>query len=170
MDSWLNMVLMCGLLLIATLQTTNSFRFRRSEKIKSLETNIHHLQKDYNTLGTEWVTKSVFASHLDQLNSFSKSSCTCQALFLERMLNIYEDMFRDMKSKSEKKEVKNNLTNVLHKVAELRDKYLSENKVWNELQTIDLVKVKNGTTQRGALNDFLMVFNRASTEKPQSKD
>jgi len=50
-------------------------------------------------------------------------------------------MFRDMKSKSEKKEVKNNLTNVLHKVAELRDKYLSENKVWNELQTIDLVKV-----------------------------
>jgi len=47
MDSWLNMVLMCGLLLIATLQTTNSFRFRRSEKIKSLETNIHHLQKDY---------------------------------------------------------------------------------------------------------------------------
>jgi len=57
------------------------------------------------------------------------------------MLNIYEDMFRDMKSKSEKKEVKNNLTNVLHKVAELRDKYLSENKVWNELQTIDLVKV-----------------------------
>jgi len=50
-------------------------------------------------------------------------------------------MFRDMKSKSEKKEVKNNLTNVLHKVAQLRDKYLSENKVWKELQTIDLVKV-----------------------------
>ncbi|XP_056100419.1 interferon gamma related [Rhinichthys klamathensis goyatoka] len=165
MDSWLNMVLMCGLLLIASLQTTNSFRFRRSEKIKSLETNIHHLQNDYNTLGTEWVAKSVFASHLDQLNS--KASCTCQALFLERMLNIYEDMFKDMMNKSEKKEVKNNLTNVMSEVKRLRHMYLSENKVWKELQNIDLVKVKNGTIQGGALNDFLMVFNRASTEKHQ---
>ncbi|XP_077089938.1 interferon gamma related [Siphateles boraxobius] len=162
MDSWLNMVLMCGLLLIASLQTTNSLRLRRSGKSKSLETSIHHLQKYYNTLGTEWVAKSVFASHLDQL---SKDSCTCQALLLERMLNIYEDMFKDMMNKSEKKEVKNNLTNVISEVENLRKNYSTEHRVWIDLQNIDLVKVKNGTTQGGALNDFLMVFNRAHTEK-----
>ncbi|KAK7129949.1 hypothetical protein R3I93_019558 [Phoxinus phoxinus] len=156
------MALMCGLLLIASLQTTNSFRFRRSEKSIS-QTNIDHLQKYYNTLGTELVAKSVFASYLHQLDS--KSSCTCHALLLERMLNIYEDMFSDMMKKSEKKDVKNNLTSVMSDVKKLRDKYSTEHRVWKDLQNIDLVKVKNVTTQGGALNDFLMVFEKAKTEK-----
>uniref|UniRef100_A0A671QST0 Interferon gamma related n=1 Tax=Sinocyclocheilus anshuiensis TaxID=1608454 RepID=A0A671QST0_9TELE len=169
MDSWLNMVLLCGLLLIASLQTTKAFRFPRSKsnKIQMLNTNIHNLQAHYNTKGPEWFGKSVFASHLDQLNS--KPSCTCQALLLERMLKIYEDIFQDMLNKSEEKEVETNLIDVITEVNKLKHKYSEEHKVWRELQDIHSVKVKNGTIQGGALNDFLMVFNRAYTEKHHDK-
>lgn len=68
------------------------------------------------------------------------ASCTCQSLLLERMLKIYEDMFKDV-NKNGKKEVKNNLTNVMSEVKNLRHKYNSVHKVWTELQNIDLVKV-----------------------------
>ncbi|XP_026100301.1 uncharacterized protein LOC113071151 [Carassius auratus] len=165
MDSWLNMVLLCGLLLIASLQTTKAFRFPRSksDKIQMLKTNIHNLQAHYNTGGPEWFGKSVFVSHLDQLNS--KPSCTCQALLLERMLKIYEDIFQDMLNKSEEKEVRDNLKDVMTEVNKLKHKYSVEHKVLRELQDIHSLKVKNGTVQGGALNDFLMVFNRAYTEK-----
>ncbi|XDV24901.1 hypothetical protein PO909_028931 [Leuciscus waleckii] len=165
MDSWLNMMLMCGLLLIASLQTTNSLRFRRSEKINSLETNIHHLQNYYKTHGTEWVAKSVFASYLDKLNSMA--SCTCQTLLLGRMLNIYEDMFKDMKEKSDTKDVQKSLENVMSKVEKLRLNYSTEFEVWRQLQNMNRT-VKNETVQKGALNDFLMVFKRA--EKQHGKD
>ncbi|KTF79792.1 hypothetical protein cypCar_00017691 [Cyprinus carpio] len=166
MDSWFNMLLLCGLLLIASLQTTNAFRFRRSksEENHMLNTNIHNLQIHYNTKGPEWIGKHVFVSHLDQLNS--EASCTCQTLLLERMLKIYEDIFQDMsKSKSKETEVKDSLNYVITKVRDLKHRYSQEQKVWRELQDIHSVKVKNETIQ-GALNDFLMVFNRAKTEKP----
>ncbi|XP_048066969.1 interferon gamma-related-like [Megalobrama amblycephala] len=160
MDTWLNMVLLCGLLLIASLQTTDAFRFPKSKREKTnLETNISSLQEQYN--GTEGVSKSVFASHLYQLNS--KASCTCNSLLLERMLNIYEELFQNMKS--EEKEVKNNLKNVMTEVKNLRHQYSEEHKVWRELQEINSVKVKNGTTRGGALNDFLKVFDWAYREK-----
>ncbi|KAF4114726.1 interferon gamma-related-like [Onychostoma macrolepis] len=169
MDSWLNMVLLCGLLLIASLQTTKAFRLRRSKSdtIQMLNTNIHNLQTHYNTKGQEWIGKSVFVSHLDQLNS--KASCTCQALLLERMLKIYEDIFQDMLKKAEEKEIKANLIDVMTEVNKLKHKYSEEHKVWRELQDINSVKVRNGTIQRGALNDFLMVFNQAKTEKHHDK-
>ncbi|XP_067251701.1 interferon gamma-related-like [Chanodichthys erythropterus] len=158
MDSCLNMVLLCGLLLIASLQTTNVFSFPKSKREKTnLETNISSLQEQYN--GTEGVSKSVFASHLYQLNAF----CTCNSLLLERMLNIYEELFQNMKS--EQKEVKNNLKNLMTEVKILRHQYSEEHKVWRELQEINSVKVKNGTTRAGALNDFLQVFDWAYTEK-----
>uniref|UniRef100_A0A671MYJ3 Interferon gamma related n=1 Tax=Sinocyclocheilus anshuiensis TaxID=1608454 RepID=A0A671MYJ3_9TELE len=165
MDSWFNMLLLCGLLLIASLQTTNAFRFQRSKSEEShkLNTNIHNLQVRYNTKGPEWFGKHVFVSHLDQLNS--KASCTCQALLLERMLKIYEDIFQEMLNKSHDTEVKANLKDVMTKVHNLKHKYSEEQKVWRELQDIHSVKVENGTIQ-GALNDFLMVFNRADKEKP----
>ncbi|KAL1275716.1 hypothetical protein QQF64_035339 [Cirrhinus molitorella] len=177
MDSWLNMVLLCGLLLIASLQTTNAFRFRRS-KSDRLKLNIHNLQTHYvsgvycrellqsNTKGRELMETSVFVSHLNQLNS--KGSCTCQGLLLERMLKIYEDIFQDMLNKSEEK-VKSNIMDVMTEVQKLKHKYSEEKKVWRELQDIHTVKVKNGTIQLGALNDFLMVFERASTEKDHNK-
>ncbi|XP_073693783.1 interferon gamma related [Garra rufa] len=170
MDSWLNMLLLCGLLLIASLQTTNAFRFRRSksDKIpKMLSTNIHNLQTHYNTKGQESIGKSLFVSHLDQLKS--KGSCTCQALLLEAMLKTYEDIFQDMLNKSEEKEVKANLMDVMTEVHKLKHKYNEEQKVWRELQDIHSVKVKNGTIQEGALNDFIMVFTRAYTEKTHDK-
>ncbi|KAK2892841.1 hypothetical protein Q8A67_012829 [Cirrhinus molitorella] len=159
------MVLLCGLLLIASLQTTNAFRFRRS-KSDRLKLNIHNLQTHYNTKGRELMETSVFVSHLNQLNS--KGSCTCQGLLLERMLKIYEDIFQDMLNKSEEK-VKSNIMDVMTEVQKLKHKYSEEKKVWRELQDIHTVKVKNGTIQLGALNDFLMVFERASTEKDHNK-
>uniref|UniRef100_A0A672RIW2 Interferon gamma related n=1 Tax=Sinocyclocheilus grahami TaxID=75366 RepID=A0A672RIW2_SINGR len=160
MDSWLNMVLLCGLLLIASLQTTKAFRFPRSKsnKIQMLNTNIHNLQAHY--------VSDIYCHELLQL---SKPSCTCQALLLERMLKIYEDIFQDMLNKSEEKEVETNLIDVITEVNKLKHKYSEEHKVWRELQDIHSVKVKNGTIQGGALNDFLMVFNRAYTEKHHDK-
>lgn len=143
--------------------------------------------------------------------SQSKASCTCQALLLERMLNFYEELFKDMQS--EHKDERNNPQYVMNEVKKLRQNYIVEHKVWKELQEInslkvnikrksclhcecvhfqllncclsydirscdiiyDMVsntnvcsyshKVKNGTIRGGALNDFLMVFERAYTEK-----
>ncbi|XP_051976395.1 interferon gamma-related-like [Xyrauchen texanus] len=163
MGSWLNIVLMFGLLLVS-LQRTQGFRLPQStsdkeETLKKLTDIIPSLQKHYNTLGTEWVGKSVFASQLDRLNS--RGSCTCQAVLLEGMLNIYEEIFRDMSNKSEKKEVKTNLTNIMTNVTNVRKNYSEEQKVWRELQEIHSIKVKNATIQKGALNEFLMVFNLA---------
>ncbi|XP_051547463.1 interferon gamma-related-like [Myxocyprinus asiaticus] len=163
MDSWLNIVLMCGLLIV-TLQGTNGSRLHRSKnEHQQLMTNIHHLQEHYNTLGTEWVGKSVFASHLDQLKS--RGSCTCQMVLLDGMLKIYEEIFTDMWNKSENKEVKTLLASVKKMVQDLRDKYSEEQKVWRELQDIHSIKVKNGTIHGGALNDFLMVIKQAHKEK-----
>lgn len=144
---------------------------------------------------------------------FSQSkSCTCQALLLERMLNIYEELFQDMMS--EQKEDRSDLRHVMNEVKILRQKYTEEHNVWKELKEMNSVKVninrksclhceksvhfqllncclsydiwscdiiydmvsntnvcshshkvKNGTIRGGALNDFLMVFERAYTEK-----
>ncbi|XP_067284213.1 interferon gamma related isoform X2 [Pseudorasbora parva] len=171
MDSWLNMVLLCGLLLIASLQTTNAFRYRRStsEKTQTMKTYIHHLQKNYNLFGTEWVSKSVFASYLEK----SKAPFTCQALLLERMLNTYENIFKDMmnsakNSENSEKKVEN-LKYVMKELQKLRQNYSREQTVWRELQDINSVKVNNTATQGGALNDFLMVFDQAYKEKHPNK-
>ncbi|XP_043093534.1 interferon gamma related [Puntigrus tetrazona] len=184
MDSWLNMALLCGLLLIASLQTTNALRFRRSKSntIQTLNTKIQHLQAHYKTKGKEWYGKTIFLSHLDQLNS--KASCTCQGLLLERMLKIYEEIFQEMLNKSKEKEVTVNTNDVMTEakrsgetevtanlnyiitvVNNLKKKYSEEHKVWRELQDIHSVKVENETIQGGALLDFLMVFDQASREK-----
>ncbi|XP_051544043.1 interferon gamma-related-like [Myxocyprinus asiaticus] len=168
MDSWLNIVLMCGLLIV-TLQGTNGSRLPQSknDKEQMLKTNIHHLQEHYNTLSTEWVGKSVFVSYLDQLNS--KGSCTCQTVLLEGMLKIYEEIFTDMLNKSENKEVQSDLKNLKRMVQNLRHKHSVEQSVWRELQDIHSIKVKNATVQGGALNDFLMVFYQSNTEKHLNK-
>ncbi|XP_056311062.1 interferon gamma related [Danio aesculapii] len=164
MDSWLNMVLLCGLLWIASLQTTSAYRFRRSRSENPiLNTNIEKLKAHYNTLAKDWVGKSVFVSHLDQLNS--RPTCTCQAVLLEGMLSIYEDIFQDMMNKSDNKEVRDDLKEVINEVKKLKHKYNEEHKLWRELQDIHSVKAKNGTIQERALNDFLKVYYRASTEK-----
>ncbi|RXN19736.1 interferon gamma [Labeo rohita] len=137
-------------------------KYSEEQKVWKELQDIHSIE---NTKGPEWLGKSVFASYLDQLNS--KDSCSCEALLLERMLKIYEDIFQDMLNKSEEKEVKASLNTVMNEMHKLKHKYSEEQKVWSELQDIHSVKVKNGTVQGGALNDFLMVFKRAYTEKHQ---
>ncbi|XP_051544048.1 interferon gamma-related-like [Myxocyprinus asiaticus] len=168
MGSWLNIMLMCGLLLVS-LQRNNGFHLPRSTsdkdemlERKKLQDIIHSLQNHYNTLDTQWVGKTIFASHLDQLNSRTRASCTCQTVLLEGMLKIYEEIFTDMRNKSEKKDVKTSLENVMTNVTKLRSNYSEERKVWRELQEIHSIKVKNGTIQKGALNEFLMVFDLAN--------
>ncbi|KAI7791733.1 interferon gamma-related-like [Triplophysa rosa] len=164
MDSWLHIMLMCGPLIVS-LQVTDGSRLPRSryDKNQLLNTNIHQLQLHYSTNGAEWVGRSVFTPFLDQLSS--RGSCTCQSMMLEGMLNIYEEVFTDMLNKSEKKELKNSVKDIMTEVKKLRHKYREEHKLWRDLQDIHLTKVKNGTIQGAALNEFLMVFNRAYTEK-----
>ncbi|XP_051974546.1 interferon gamma-related-like [Xyrauchen texanus] len=152
-----------------SLQRNNGFRFPRSTsdtdktlERRKLQDTIHSLQNHYNTLNTEWVKKPVFASHLENLDSRTSSSCTCKTVLLEGMLKIYEDIFTDMKNKSEKIDVKTSLENVMKNVTKLRSNYGEEQKVWEELQKIHLIKVKDGTIQKKALNEFLMVFDRAN--------
>lgn len=65
------------------------------------------------------------------------ASCTCQTLLLERMLNIYEDMFKDMKEKSNKKDVQHNLRSVMREVTNLRHNYSTELAVWRQLQNMN---------------------------------
>ncbi|XP_065146193.1 interferon gamma-related-like [Paramisgurnus dabryanus] len=168
MDSWLTIMLMCGLL-IASLQGTDGFRLRRSKQDKNqmLETNIKQLQNHYNTLGAEWVRIKVF--DLDRVNVLKSSSCTCQSLMLEGMLNVYEKIFTDMLKKLEKKELKASVNDIMKEVKNVRDKYSVEQKLWKDLQDLHHVKEKNSTIQGVALNEFLMVINEAYTEKEDSR-
>lgn len=63
------------------------------------------------------------------------------------MLKIYEDIFQDMLNKSEEKDVKASLTDVLTEVNKLKHKYSDEHKVWRELQDIHSVKVNINRTK-----------------------
>lgn len=72
----------------------------------------------------------------------SKGSCTCKSVMLEGMLKIYEEVFRDMKNKSEKKEVKDRVEGIMTAVKDLRHKYSEENKLLRDLQDIHLIKVR----------------------------
>ncbi|KAF4114725.1 interferon gamma-related-like [Onychostoma macrolepis] len=170
MYSLLNMVhLICALLLIASLQGTVGARLPQSQNDKeqmpkNIEEKIKPLQKYYHTTDTEWFGKSVLLSHLHQLNS---KACTCQSLLLDRMLNVTETIFQDMRGKAENEETKTSLTDVMTEVKMLRHKYREEQKVWRELQDIHSIEVKNGTIQKGALNSFLMLYDLA--EKNQER-
>ncbi|XP_055046580.2 interferon gamma related [Misgurnus anguillicaudatus] len=160
MNVWCNVVL----LLIASLQVTDGARLPRSRNdkeqlLKKLEEILHPIQKYYTTTGTEWVGNSVFAPYLDQQNS--RTSCTCQTMLLDRILKIYEEIFTDMSKNAEKKEVKTNLTNAVSEVKKLRIKFKGEHELWRDLQDVHLIKAKYGTVQKGALNEFLMVFDLA---------
>ncbi|XP_056605000.1 interferon gamma-related-like [Triplophysa dalaica] len=157
-----NVVLMC--VFITSLQGSDGSRLpvsktEKEKTLKQLEEIIHPLQNFYNTTGTEWVGNPVFSPYLDQMNS--RASCTCQTMLLDRILKLYEEIFTEMSNNSEKKEVKNNLKNAVKEVEKLRRKFNGEQKLWKDLQDINLIKVKNGTVQKGALNDFLMVFDLA---------
>ncbi|KTF79793.1 hypothetical protein cypCar_00017690, partial [Cyprinus carpio] len=119
-----------------------------------------------HTTGMEWFGKSVFVSHLHKLNS--KASCTCQSLLLDRMLNLSETIFQDMKGKTENEDTKTSLKDIMTEVKMLRHKYSEEQKVWRELQDIQSIevqiksiKVKNGTIQKGVLNSFLILYDLA---------
>ncbi|XP_056605023.1 interferon gamma-related-like [Triplophysa dalaica] len=163
MDSWLHIMLICGPLLVS-LGVTDGFHHQRFKYDNELlNANISKLQLHYNTNGAEWVGRSVFAQFLQQWSS--KGSCTCQSMMLEGMLKIYEEVFRDMKNKSEKKEVKDRVEGIMTEVKNLRHKYSEENKLLRDLQDIHLIKVKNGTVQGALLNEFLMVFNKANNVK-----
>ncbi|XP_055046579.2 interferon gamma-related-like [Misgurnus anguillicaudatus] len=170
MDSWLTIMLMCGLL-IASLQGTDGFRLRRSKQDKNemLETNINQLIKHYNTGGGEWVEKAVFARHLGRLNDLKSSSCTCESLMLKKILNVYEDIFTDMLNKLEKKELKASVKDIMTEVKQLRDKYSEEQKLLGDLHDLHHVKVKNSTVQQASLNEFLMTYYRAYGEKPHDR-
>ncbi|KTG39352.1 hypothetical protein cypCar_00005062 [Cyprinus carpio] len=144
MYCWLNMVhLICALLLIVSLQGTVGARLPQSQNdkeqmLKNLREKIEPLQKHY-----------------------SKASCTCQSLLLDRMLNITETILQDLRGKAENEETKTRLTDVMTEVKILRHKYSEEQKVWRELQDIHSVEVKNGTNQKGALNSFLILYDLA---------
>lgn len=73
--------------------------------------------------------------------SQSRSSCTCQTMLLDKILKLYEELFTEMSNNSEKKDVKNNLTNAVTEVKKLRHKYKGEREVWRDLQDINLIKV-----------------------------
>lgn len=55
------------------------------------------------------------------------------------MLNIYEELFQDMKS--EHKEGRKDLDHLMDEVKKLRGNYKEEHKVWKELQEMNSVKV-----------------------------
>lgn len=57
------------------------------------------------------------------------------------MLSIYEDIFQDMMNKSENKEMRDSLKEVISEVKKLKHKYNEEHQVWRELQNIHSVKV-----------------------------
>lgn len=63
------------------------------------------------------------------------------------MLKIYEDIFQDMLNKSEEKEVRDNLKDVMTEVYKLKHKYSVEHKVMRELQDIHSLKVKVNRTE-----------------------
>lgn len=73
--------------------------------------------------------------------SQSRASCTCQTMLLDRILKLYEEIFTEMSNNSEKKEVKKNLKNAVKEVEKLRRKYNGEQKLWRDLQDINLIKV-----------------------------
>ncbi|XP_042591522.1 interferon gamma-related-like [Cyprinus carpio] len=161
MYSLRNMVhLICAFLLIVSPQGIDGARLPRSQNDKEqLLKKVHFLQKHYHTTGMEWFGKSVFVSHLHKLNS--KASCTCQSLLLDRMLNLSETIFQDMKGKTENEDTKTSLKDIMTEVKMLRHKYSEEQKVWRELQDIQSIEVKNGTIQKGVLNSFLILYDLA---------
>lgn len=65
------------------------------------------------------------------------ASCTCQTLLIERMLYIYEDMFKDMKEKSNNEDVQNRLGYLMDEVNILRRNYSKELEVWGQLQNMN---------------------------------
>uniref|UniRef100_A0A8C1A3V7 Interferon gamma n=1 Tax=Cyprinus carpio carpio TaxID=630221 RepID=A0A8C1A3V7_CYPCA len=142
MYSLRNMVhLICAFLLIVSPQGIDGARLPRSQNDKEqLLKKVHFLQKHYHTTGMEWFGKSVFVSHLHKLNS--KASCTCQSLLLDRMLNLSETIFQDMKGKTENEDTKTSLKDIMTEVKMLRHKYSEEQKVWRELQDIQSIEVQ----------------------------
>uniref|UniRef100_A0A672JYR0 Interferon gamma n=1 Tax=Sinocyclocheilus grahami TaxID=75366 RepID=A0A672JYR0_SINGR len=165
MHSLLNIVhLICAFLLIVSPQGIDGARLPRSQNdkeqmLKKVKEKLQPLQKHYHTTGMEWFGKSVFVSQLHQLNS--KASCTCQSLLLDRMLNISESIFQDMRGKAENEDTKTSLKDIMTEVKMLRHKYSEEQKVWKELQDIHSIEVKNGTIQKGVLNSFLILYDLA---------
>lgn len=71
----------------------------------------------------------------------SRGSCTCQSMMLEGMLNIYEEIFTDMLNKSEKKELKSSVKDIMSEVKNLKHKYSEEHRLWRDLQEIHFTKV-----------------------------
>ncbi|TRY93002.1 hypothetical protein DNTS_030072 [Danionella cerebrum] len=166
MDSCITIVLLlCGLLSTASVQTTNALRFQRSKSgtdWDALINNVTNLKNHYKANGPELVGRSVFVSNLEQLDSMGP--CTCQSLLLDGMLNVYEEIFHSEMEKPEQIDVKTIFEGIIHEVKRLRHRFREEQKTWRELQKIHALKVKNETIQR-ALNDFNMVFFKAYTKK-----
>ncbi|XP_050964560.1 interferon gamma-related-like [Labeo rohita] len=160
--------LTCALLLVVSLQGTDGARLPQSQNdkeqmMKIVTEKFKSLEMHYDIAGKEFFGKSVLLPHLDQLKS--KTSCTYRALLLDRMLNITETIFQEMRKKAENEEVKTSLTDLMDEVKMLRHKYSEEQKVWKELQDIHSIEVTNDTIQKGALTSFLMLYKLAYTEK-----
>ncbi|KAF4079719.1 hypothetical protein AMELA_G00181500 [Ameiurus melas] len=157
MDSWSNVLLVCGLVMVALLKGTTG-REILTEAVRTLQ--IHHGLKD-----TKWVGKAVFTPYLDKV----EDNCTCEKLVLLRMLDGYMDIFSDMLKKAKTVETKTSLKKLQESVKELKDKYKKEQAVWKQLDEINTVKKNDSTIQGGAVNDFMSVYEKAFVAAQPSK-
>lgn len=78
-------------------------------------------------------------------------------MILEGMLNIYEEIFTDMLNKSEKKELKNSVKEVLSEVKTMRHNYSQEHRLWRDLQEIHLIKVRPMICVRRAIHKHFVL-------------
>ncbi|XP_026779533.1 interferon gamma related [Pangasianodon hypophthalmus] len=159
MDSWSNLVLICGLVMMPLLNGTAGHGIHNLTKaVRVLQ--IHHGLKD-----PEWVGKAVFTPYLGKV----EDTCTCEKLMLLRMLNGYMDIFSDMLKKAKTVETENSLKELQESVKELKDKYKKEQEVWTQLHKINTIQKDDSTIQGGAVNDFINVYDKALEAGQHSK-
>ncbi|XP_053506430.1 interferon gamma related [Ictalurus furcatus] len=159
MGSWSNVLLMCGLVMVALLNGTTG------HEIHNLTEAVHTLQIHHGLTDTKWVGKAVFTPYLGKV----EDTCTCEKLVLLRMLNGYMDIFSDMLKKAKTVETETSLKELQESVKELKNKYNKEQAVWKQLHEINTVKKDDSTIQGGAVNDFISVYDKAFVVAQHSK-
>ncbi|XP_036433439.1 interferon gamma related isoform X1 [Colossoma macropomum] len=186
MDSWFSLVLMCGLVIIESLNGAAGNVIPHNvphNPLQNLKKAVHTVQKYYDLKNKEWMGRAVFAPYLGKtevsltiLLTVEQSqerqsialimlccfkTCTCEKLVLAAMLNSYVEIFSDMMKKS--KEIEASLKGMQANVTHLQEsKYSKEQHVLTQLQEIKHKNVNDMTIQGGAVNDFLSVYDMAS--------
>ncbi|XP_036433440.1 interferon gamma related isoform X2 [Colossoma macropomum] len=159
MDSWFSLVLMCGLVIIESLNGAAGNVIPHNvphNPLQNLKKAVHTVQKYYDLKNKEWMGRAVFAPYLGKTET-----CTCEKLVLAAMLNSYVEIFSDMMKKS--KEIEASLKGMQANVTHLQEsKYSKEQHVLTQLQEIKHKNVNDMTIQGGAVNDFLSVYDMAS--------